>query len=148
MNLKQKEFVEHYLVTLNASKSAELAGYNKHTAGLLMQNQKVKNAITERMQEVDFTRIATLDEILARLTQIARGELFEEDDKKTRVANIIRACELLGKRYGAWEEAKNINIDKLTIINDIPSNLTYNESDCIDIDDYNIDDTTSLKTQK
>jgi len=142
MNAKQKLFVDNYLITLNASKSAEMAGYNKHTAGLLMQNEKIKEALQKRMNDVDFTKIATLDEILARLTQIARGELFEDDDKKTRVANIIRACELLGKRYGAWEEAKNINIDKLTIINDITSPLTSDTSNYIDIEEYSIEDTT------
>lgn len=120
VNEKQKKFCDLYLLTLNASQAAVDAGYNKHTAGLLMANEKVKNYLKERMQDVDYTRIATLDEILAKLTSIVRGDYFNDDDKKTRVSNIIRACELLGKRYGAWEEAKNYNIENLTIINDIP----------------------------
>ena len=119
MNAKQKSFCDYYLISLNACEAAEKAGYNRHSSGLLMQKDYIKNYIESKMQEVDYTRIATLDEILSKLTQIVRGEYFNDDDKKTRVSNIIKACELLGKRFGAWDDNKTINFNNLTIVNDI-----------------------------
>lgn len=78
---KQRLFLEAYLTCWNATEAARQAGYaNPNMAGpRLMVNDGIAAAIKERLAE----KAMPADEVLARLTQQARGDirdLFKFDE--------------------------------------------------------------------
>ena len=82
LNDKQKAFADYYIESLNAYESAKRAGYSeayaKSQSYKLLENVGIKNYIDERMESKDNYRIASQDEILQILTDIARGITEEE----------------------------------------------------------------------
>ena len=82
LNEKQKAFADYYIESLNAYESAIKAGYSesyaKSQSYKLLDNVGIKNYIDERMASKDDYRIASQDEILQILTDIARGIAEEE----------------------------------------------------------------------
>lgn len=74
---KQKSFVNHYLITLNATEAAERAGYKGNRATLSavgyenLRKPQVRKEIDARLSELTMTA----DEALVRMTHIARGDL-------------------------------------------------------------------------
>jgi phage terminase small subunit len=70
---KQRVFIEHYLATWNATRAAEAAGYkDPEQAGYEnKKKQEIQDAIRERLAE----KTMSADEVLARLTEHARGSL-------------------------------------------------------------------------
>jgi len=70
---KQRCFIETYLSTWNATKSAEIAGYgHPNVAGArLLTHPEVKAAIEERLKQISMTA----DEVIARLAQQARSDI-------------------------------------------------------------------------
>lgn len=72
LNDKQRAFVDHYLISRNASKAARLAGYSDKTAGQqgyrLLQSPAVQAAIRESMAALAMTA----EEVLFRLTEQAQ----------------------------------------------------------------------------
>ncbi len=70
---KQVRFREHYLASWNATEAARVAGY-KHPnqqGPELLKNPQIAAAIAERLEDAAMSA----DEVLARLTKIARGDL-------------------------------------------------------------------------
>ena len=133
LNDKQRRFVDEYLIDMNATQAAIRAGYSKRTARSqgqrLLTNVDILKAIEERMKEKEEELIMKQDEILIRLTEQARREakdyqvvLVEKavyDDKgnflgiekqpeivelPTQNKDVIKALELLGKRYMMWTD--------------------------------------------
>lgn len=111
---KQEAFIDEYLIDLNATQAAIRAGYSQKTAGKIgtenLQKPVIQNCLKERMQQKESERIASADEVLQRLTEIARGQAEEEiigfwDGEPVRVKkepyikDRIKALELLGKRH-------------------------------------------------
>ena len=84
LNEKQKAFADYYIESLNATESYKKAYgvENQSTAesngSRLLRNAKVKNYIDEVMSAKNESRIASQDEILQILTDIARGVTEEE----------------------------------------------------------------------
>jgi phage terminase small subunit len=117
MTRKQQLFCDYYLVDLNATKAAIKAGYSKKTAMKIgsenLHKLEIKQYIDKRMAEKQGKAIASQDEILQILTNIARSKISKESDK-------IRATELIGKYYNVWHGDKTDFKAKVTIINDIP----------------------------
>lgn len=75
LNAKQNAFVERYLKCWNASDAARVAGYSARTAGQigheLLKKPEISEAIQRRLAELT----ASADEVLARLTDHARGSM-------------------------------------------------------------------------
>ena len=112
LTLKQRRWVDAYLMTGNATESARRAGYkgNDHTLGSVggenLTKPEIQSALKERGAKAELRRIADADEVLETLTTIARGEVPVD-------ASRIRALELLGKRYrlfGDEEQSKSAPI--------------------------------------
>lgn len=82
LSVKQQLFVDSYLATFNATKSALAAGYSDKTAysqgARLLKNAEIAAAISERLTETAMSA----DEVLMRLADQARGDLgdFLDDD--------------------------------------------------------------------
>lgn len=75
LSKKQQAFVESYLTCWNAAEAARLAGYSEKTArqqgSRLLTNVDIQAAIQERLNELKMGA----DEVLVRLTDIARGSM-------------------------------------------------------------------------
>ena len=96
----------------------------------------IKSYIDERMESKDNYRIASQDEILQILTDIARGITEEEvvqfsqlgeelrTTRKPTIKDRMKASELLGKRYRMFTDKTELEIkEPITIIDDIGDNF-------------------------
>ena len=140
LNEKQKAFADYYIESLNAYESAIRAGYSeayaKSQSYKLLENVGIKNYIDERMESKDNYRIASQDEILQILTDIARGITEEEvvqfsqlgeelrTTRKPTIKDRMKASELLGKRYRLFIDKAELEItEPITIIDDIGDDI-------------------------
>ena len=116
---KQKRFADYFIETGNGTEAAIKAGYSKKTARVIGQENllkpAIKNYIDEKLEEMSSKRIASANEVMELLTSAARGELEEEVvvvegegdgcstartiKKQIGAKDRIKAAELLGKRY-------------------------------------------------
>ena len=129
---KQKKFIEEYLIDMNGTR-AYRAAYpsvkNDESAGAaacrLLKNVKVKKVVDPILESLSSDRVATLEEVLAYLTSVMRGEstaevvvveglgdgcsearrLKKSPDEKEK----LKAAELLGKRYGLFKDKVEVS---------------------------------------
>ena len=71
MNDRQKRFVEEYLVDFNATQAAIRAGYSAKSAYAIGSENLRKPEISQAISE----RLMSADEVVARLSDIARGDI-------------------------------------------------------------------------
>ena len=132
LNEKQKAFADYYIESLNATESYKIAyncSYNtaRTNGARLLANANIKEYIDEVMSAKDESRIASQDEILQILTDIARGVTEEEvvtfsqlgeelrTTRKPTIKDRMRASELLGKRYRMWIDKVEANVNQQVI---------------------------------
>lgn len=74
---KQRAFIDHYLVVWNASEAARRAGYSLNTAGQIgyenLKKPEIQEAIAVRMADLAMSA----NEVLARMTAIARASIAD-----------------------------------------------------------------------
>lgn len=136
LTLKQKRFVDEYIISGNATEAAIIAGYSKKyantNASKLLQNTTIKEHLNERLKDLEDKSIAKQEEILKYLTAVMRGEnqsetvvIEAQENGTTRARRFgrlpeekdrLKAAELLGKRYGTWT-------DKVEMIGDMNLNI-------------------------
>ena len=79
---KQQKFIDYYIQTGNATEAAKLAGYSSKTAYSIgnenLNKPEIKQAIDERLKQLESERIAEAKEIMEVLTTIIRGKTDEE----------------------------------------------------------------------
>ena len=132
LNEKQKAFANYYIESLNATESYAKAyecSYNtaRTNGARLLAKAKIKNYIDEIMSAKDESRIASKDEILQILTDIARGITEEEvvqfsqlgeelrTTRKPTIKDRMKASELLGKRYRMWVDKVEADVNQQVI---------------------------------
>ena len=132
LNKKQKAFCDFYIESLNATESYKKVyecSYNtaRTNGARLLTNANIKKYIDEVMSSKDESRIASQDEILQILTDIARGITEEEvvqfsqlgeelrTTRKPTIKDRMRASELLGKRYRMWIDKVEANVNQQVI---------------------------------
>ena len=132
LNKKQKAFADYYIESLNATESyvkAYECSYNtaRTNGARLLANANIKRYIDEVMSAKDESRIASQDEILQILTDIARGVTEEEvvqfsqlgeelrTTRKPTIKDRMKASELLGKRYRMWTDKIEADINQQVI---------------------------------
>ncbi len=129
MSEKQKAFCDHYIVTLNQTEAARLAGYSDKTARSMgsenLTKPDIKEYIDLRLAELEEKRVASAEEVLQYLTKVMRGKEKDQFDMDASLQDRTKAAELLGKRYRLFIDRKEIeaNIEPVTIINDIPRKI-------------------------
>ena len=141
LNEKQKAFADYYIESLNATESYAKAyecSYNtaRTNGARLLTNANIKKYIDEVMSAKDESRIASQDEILQILTDIARGITEEEvvqfsqlgeelrTTRKPTIKDRMKASELLGKRYRLFIDKAELEItEPITIIDDIGDDI-------------------------
>lgn len=150
---KQRKFVDEYIKSGNATKSAIVAGYSKKYANTnvskLLQNTTIKSYLSERMKSIDSERIMSAKEAVELLTGIGRGEVKEtvvvaspmgvetvekEADLKTRISAIK---EIL-KRYPDNDKLMEQQLRKLTAEADIMEAKAKREANGDGADNVNV----------
>lgn len=152
LTLKQQAFCDCYIETGNATEAYKKAGYsykNDNVAGVeghkLLKNPKIEKYVTEHVEAIRSPVIASQEEVLERLTSVLRGEgrvlkrprinryknkdgeweereSYEEITVYPQDQDVIRAGELLGKRYMMWTEKKEVSITVPTFVDNVPVN--------------------------
>lgn len=132
LNEKQKAFADYYIESLNATESYAKAyecSYNtaRTNGARLLAKANIKKYIDEIMSAKDESRIASQDEILQILTDIARGITEEEvvqfsqlgeelrTTRKPTIKDRMKASELLGKRYRMWVDKVEADVNQQVI---------------------------------
>lgn len=111
---KQKKFADYYIELGNATQAAIKAGYSKKTANRIgpenLSKLVIKKYIDERMEQLASERIMSAQEILERLSLIAKEDIKEtvvianadgylEVEKPPDFKTQIQAMKELLKRY-------------------------------------------------
>lgn len=141
LNERHKAFCDFYVESLNATESYQkVYGCSYNTArtngARLLTNANIKKYIDNTMEAKDESRIASQDEILQILTDIARGITEEEvvqfsqlgeelrTTRKPSIKDRMKASELLGKRYRLFVDKAELEItEPITIIDDIGDDI-------------------------
>lgn len=129
LNERQMRFVDEYMIDLNATQAAIRAGYSVKTAysqgQRLLKHVELKTEIERRTEQMRSEKVADAQEIMEYLTSVMRGESEAEvvvvegcgegfssartmqkaPDEKEK----LKAAELLGKRYGMFNDKLNVN---------------------------------------
>lgn len=120
MTRKQELFCEYYIESLNATQAAIKAGYSKKTAYSIgdenLRKPEIKKYIDRKMSEKTEIIMASQDDILKRLTDIAFMRMsikvnyidkvtgtLKSFDKYPDFNIQVKALELLGKHLGTWD---------------------------------------------
>ena len=131
MTPKQKRFCDEYLIDCNATQSAIRAGYSEksaYSAGQrMLKNVEVSQYIEEQLEKMHSSKIADATEVLEYLTSVLRGEAISEElmvegcgdgisevvhvEKKPSEKDRLKSAELLGKRFGMWNDKMNVNLN-------------------------------------
>ena len=117
---KQQRFVDEYIISGNATQAAIRAGYAKkaayQTGAQNLKKPQIISALKERNTEIKSQKTMDMQEVMERLAAIARGETVEQQvtnkgtvvEIEPKTSDQIRAMELIGKRYGAWTDKKEV----------------------------------------
>ncbi|MDM8204513.1 terminase small subunit [Ligilactobacillus salivarius] len=117
---KQQRFVDEYIISGNATQAAIRAGYAKkaayQTGAQNLKKPQIILALKKRNAEIKSQKTMDMQEVMERLAAIARGETVEQQvtnkgtvvEVEPKTSDQIRAMELIGKRYGAWTDKKEV----------------------------------------
>lgn len=128
MNERQKLFADEYLITGVAHSAALKAGYSENYAKTrshkLLENDRIKAYIEERMKELEKQKIAKQDEVMQVFTSILRQELMEEvielnamtgqfvkTKKPPSIAEVIKAGSEIIKRYPTAKQSEKLELE-------------------------------------
>lgn len=120
---KQKLFVEHYLVTRNATKAAREAGYTgsdkavQVSGSRLLSNPIVKAAVEKGFDEIKERVKFSHEDVLGWLEQIRLRCMEAEPvldrqghrtgEYKFDANGALRASELMGRHFGMWKKEQD-----------------------------------------
>lgn len=123
ITVKQRRFVDEYVISGNATEAAKKAGYSPRSAKQMgaenLSKPVIKTEINKRLKEIENHKIMDMKEVMERLSAIARGEVTDEKIDnlgnvhrvKADTSTFIKAMELIGKRYSAWVDRKEVSGD-------------------------------------
>ena len=120
---RSRDFVDEYLVDLNATQAAIRAGYSEKTAysigQRLLKNVEVQKMIANRMEERSKRTEITQDRVLTDIERIKQDAMRKAFDKNGNEAMInhtsaLKACELQGRHLQMWNDKMAITIESIT----------------------------------
>jgi phage terminase small subunit len=120
---KQKRFIDFYIQTGNASEASRQAGYNGDNMNVMGAENlaKLSKFIKPHLEALQNERIATQNEVLEYLTRVMRAEEKDTFGLDASLQDRTKCAELLGKRWGAFVEKKelsgNLKTDTTILIN-------------------------------
>lgn len=140
MNDRQKKFCDEYIICGSAAKAARNAGYSKTSARFAAQwlspgcshyHPEFREYIDKQLDLIHTQKQADATEVLEYLTSVMRGEHKEETlclvgegkqdvvDVQVSAKDRLKAAELIGKRYGLFKENVGVELEPITIVNDL-----------------------------
>lgn len=139
LNEKHKKFAQEYLKDFNATRAykAVYSTKNDKTAatngGKLLRNAEVQRYLSEVIHQTKLKDIMQIDEVLAKISEIARGKprdkvfkrtSYDHKNGKTEIEfdtvttsqpedeDQLKALELMGRYYKLFLELSNPELDK------------------------------------
>lgn len=121
LTLKQQRFINEYIISGNATQAAIKAGYKPknapQTGAENLKKPYLRAEIDRRLAELQTKKTMDMQEVMECLASFGRGEVAEEQvtnsgeivQVKTKNSDRLRALELIGKRYGAWTDKKEVS---------------------------------------
>ena len=117
LNLKQRKFIDEYIITGNATQSAKNAGYSEKTAKSqgqrLLTNVDISSAIKERTEALFNDKAMTVAEALAISASIAKGEPQEFYFKEVDQLNGGEVTKEIIRYYSPAIEDRQRSIDHI-----------------------------------
>lgn len=103
---KMVEFVDLYMIHMNATKAVELGSYKTKNAGRhaneLMQHPLIREEIDRRLKERSKKNEVTAEYLINKLVALV-------DSSEIKTSDQLRAIELLGKSIALWKERQEIS---------------------------------------
>lgn len=120
MTPRQQKFCDEYLISGNTTDAAIKAGYSPKTAYSMgnenLNKPELKAYIETELNKIHSAKIADAEEVMKYLTAVMRGEHTEEipllcgdgcqelTQKEVGAKERLKAAELIGKRYGLFND--------------------------------------------
>lgn len=120
MTPRQQKFCDEYLISGNATDAAIKAGYSPKAAYSMgnenLNKPELKAYIETELNKIHSAKIADAEEVMKYLTAVMRGEHTEEipllcgdgcqelTQKEVGAKERLKAAELIGKRYGLFND--------------------------------------------
>ena len=135
LTVKQRKFVEAYIVSSNATQAAIEAGYSKKTAyqsgSENLKKPQIMKALEKRTKQLQNEKIVDQREIMEFISATQRGEVKEtvvtpsgmKVEVPAKISERLKAAELMGKRYAMWTEKRDVTatVGPVQITDDIPA---------------------------
>jgi len=106
---RKEEFVQHYLITRNATESARRCGYSEKSAynqgHRLMNDDEVQELLTKELAESKERNLQDHDSIIEQLKDEALGKVHGHTS-----GSRVKALELLMKFYGMVDESQKLEV--------------------------------------
>ena len=137
MTEKQKLFCDEYLIDLNGTRAYRTVYKSKTDrtaatrASNLLKKEDIAEYINKRLEEIHNEKTADIQEVMEYLTSVMRGTseastlamcgdgMQEVITKKPDERERLKAAELLGKRYRIFNEKVTLEVEPITIVNDL-----------------------------
>ena len=125
---KQRRFVDYYIQSGSSAEAARKAGYSSRSAVKIgsenLTKPDIRNAIQERLKELEDARIAKDKEILMYLSDVIVATIGKGDGsfeptiivKKVGIKERNKAAELLAKILGIFQSKAEIEIDASNLL--------------------------------
>lgn len=142
MTNNQQKFADEYVIDCNATRAYKAAypkvkndSVARANGSRLLAKANIKAYIDEKLAEISSQKTAEATEVMEYLTSVMRGQseasivviegygdgcseakiISKPPDERER----LKAAELLGKRFGLFREKVSIDMEPVTIINDL-----------------------------
>ena len=106
---RKEEFVQHYLITRNATESARRCGYSEKSAynqgHRLMNDDEVQELLTSELADSKERNLQDHDSIIEQLKDEALGKVHGHTS-----GSRVKALELLMKFYGMVDEIQKLEV--------------------------------------
>ena len=123
MNIRQEMFVREYLVDLCASKAARRAGYspkNARSIGCrLLKHPEIQRKVALAMELEKEDTALRREQVLEELKTVAFAPASDASGAELKVAQKLKALELLGKHLGLFEGVGARQLPKVEIREDL-----------------------------
>ena len=123
MTGRQERFVREYLVDLCAAKAARRAGYshkNARSIGCrLLKKEEIQREVARAMELEKEDAALRREQVIEELKSVAFASASDASGAELKVAQKLKALELLGKHLGLFEGIGARQLPKVEIREDI-----------------------------
>ena len=123
MTNRQERFIREYLVDLCASKAARRAGYSVRSARSigcrLLKKPQIQRKVAEAMELETQDAALRREQVIAELKAVAFSKASDASGAELKVAQKLKALELLGKHLGLFEGLGARVVPKVEIKEDL-----------------------------